>query len=75
MHPNLFQGDLAKTHQWELAREAEHQRLAASASLSPKRNIVRLVISKLGVLLVGLGTWMKRVERVEQSPKPVTGNL
>ena len=75
MHPNLFQGDLAKMHQWELAREAEQQRLAASANVSPGRNVVRLAISKLGVLLVSLGTRMKRVERVEQSPMPVTGNL
>lgn len=75
MYPNLFQGDLAKTHQWELAREAEQQRLAASVSVSPNQNVVRLAISKLGVLLVGLGTWMKQMKRKEQSPMPVTGNL
>ncbi len=75
MYPNLFQGDLAKMHQWELAREAEQHRLAASASVSPGRNVARLAISKLGVLLVGLGTWMKELERVEQNPMPVTGNL
>jgi hypothetical protein len=73
MYPNLFQGDLAKMHQWELAREAEQQRLAAS--VSPNQNVVRLAISKLGVLLVGLGTWMKQMKRIEQSPMPVTGNL
>jgi len=69
------QNDLANTHRRKLECEAEQQRLAASVSASPKRNVLKLAITKLGVLLVGLGTWMKQVEPVEQSPTPVTGKL
>jgi len=75
MFTNYGQNDLANTHRRELECEAERQRLAASVSTSPKRNVLKLSINKLGVLLVGLGTWMKQVERVEQSPTPVTGKL
>ncbi len=75
MYTNYGQNDLANTHRRELECEAERQRLAASVSASPKRNILKLVINKLGVLLVGLGTSMKQVERVEQNPTPVTGKL
>jgi len=75
MYTNYGQNDLANTHRQELECEAERQRLAASVSASPKRNILKLAINKLGVLLVGLGTWMKKVERIEQSPTPVTGKL
>jgi hypothetical protein len=75
MYTNYGQNDLANTHRWELECEAERQRLSASVSAPPKRNVLKLVINKLGVLLVGLGTWMKQVERVEQSPTPVTGKL
>ena len=75
MYTIYGQNDLANTHRRELECEAERQRLAASVSASPKRNILKLAINKLGVLLVGLGTSMKQVERVEQNPTPVTGKL
>ncbi len=70
MYPNYGQDHLAKTHQWELQREAAQQRQAAS--IAPHRNKARYAVNKLGLLLVRLGTWMKQVE---QSPKPITGNL
>ena len=75
MFTNYGQNDLANAHRRELEREAERQRLVASVSVPPKRNVLKLAINKLGVLLVGLGTWMKQVERVEQSPTPITGKL
>ena len=75
MFNNYGQNDLANMHRRELEREAERQRLVASISASPKRNILKLAITKLGVLLVGLGTWMQKVERIEQNPTPVTGKL
>ena len=78
MFTNYGQNDLANTHRRELEREAERQRLVASVSASPKQNVLNLAINKLGDLLVGLGTWMKkveRIERIEQSPTPVTGKL
>jgi hypothetical protein len=73
MYVNYGQNDLAKTHRYELECEAERQRLADSAL--PKRNVLRLAINKLGVLLVWLGTWMKQGEHIEQSPTPITGKL
>jgi hypothetical protein len=75
MYTNYGQNELAKTHRRELEYEAERQRLAASVSTSPKRNVLKLALNKLGVLLVGFGTWMKQGEPVEQSPKPITGKL
>ncbi len=75
MFTNYGQNDLANTHRRELEREAERQRLVASVSASPKQNVLNLAINKLGVLLVELGTRMKKVERIEQSPTPVTGKL
>jgi hypothetical protein len=75
MFNNYGQNDLANMHRRELEREAERQRLVASISASPKRNILKLAITKLGALLVELGTWMKQVDRVEQSPTPVTSKL
>jgi len=72
---NYSQNDLANTHRRELECEAERQRLAAGVSVSPKQNALKLAISKLGVLLVGLGIWMKQMERVEQRPMHVTGKL
>lgn len=75
MYVNNGQNDLAKTHRYELEREAERQRLAASVSALPKQNVLRLAINKLGVLLVRLGTWMKQAEHIEQSPTPITGKL
>ncbi len=75
MYTNYGQNDLAKTHRWELECEAERQRLAASVNDSPKRNVLMLTISKLGVHLAGLGTRMKQRERVKQSPTPITGKL
>jgi hypothetical protein len=75
MYTNYGQNDLAKTHRWELECEADRQRLAASVDASPRRNILMLAISKLGVLLAGLVTSMKREEHVKQSPTPITGKL
>jgi hypothetical protein len=75
MFTNYGQNDLANTHRRELEREAERQRLVASVSASPKQNVLNLAITKMGLLLVGLGTWMQKVERIEQSPTPVTGKL
>ena len=75
MYTNYGQNDLAKTHRWELECEAERQRLANSVSASPKRNVLMLAISKLGILLAGLVTSMKQGERVKQSPTPITGKL
>jgi hypothetical protein len=75
MYVNYGQNDLAKTHRYELECEAERQRLADSVSALPKRNVLRLTINKLGVLLVRLGTWMKQGEHVEQIPTPITGKL
>jgi hypothetical protein len=67
------QEDLAKTHQWELRREAEHQR--ETAILAPQRNVTLLAVSKLGALLGGLSIRRKPVKRLEPSPKPITGAL
>ena len=73
MYTNNGQDYLAKMHQLELQYEAEQQRLAAS--IAPRRNVTRTAFSKLGLLLVRLGTWMNHMEKVEQSPKPITSNL
>jgi hypothetical protein len=73
MFTNNGQDYLAKMHQLELLHEAEQQRLAAS--LAPHRNVTRTALSKLGLLLVRLGTRMNRMEKGEQSPQPITGNL
>ena len=48
MYPRYGQEDLAKAHQWELQREAEHQRRAET--LVPHRNIALLAVNKLGSL-------------------------
>jgi hypothetical protein len=73
MFTNNGQDYLAKMHQLELLHEAEQQRLAAS--LAPHRNVTKTALCKLGWLLVRLGTRMNRMEKGEQSPKPITGNL
>ena len=73
MFTNNGQDYLAKMHQLELQHEAEQQRQAAS--ISPHRNVTQTAASKLGLLLVRMGTWMNHLEKVEQSPKPITGNL
>jgi hypothetical protein len=73
MYPRFGQDDLAKTHQLELQREAEHQRQAAI--LAPHRNIALLAINKLGLLFGGLRNQMKQVKRVELNSKPITGAL
>ena len=73
MYTHNFQGDLAKIHRWELEREAEKQRLAAT--LSPRRNVVRLALSKLALLLTNQGATIKHIELVEPGPKPITGSL
>ncbi len=74
MVPNDYlAGKYVKVYDWERQRRSEQVRLAAS--VRPRRNVARYVVSKLDTLLVGLGGWMKRLEKVEASPKPVTGNL
>ncbi len=70
MYPRYGQENLAKTHQWELRREAEHQQQAEI--LVPHRNVALLAVNKLGVLLRELRINRKQVEL---SPKPITGNL
>ena len=71
MYPRYGQEDLAKAHQWELQREADHQREAAI--LAPHRNIA--FFSKLGLLFGGLRIQKKQMKQVELSPKPITGAL
>jgi hypothetical protein len=73
MLPSYYHERYTKLHHWELQRELEKEHLADR--VSPPRNVLRRTISKLGVLLIGLGSWMKRLEKVERSPKPITGNL
>lgn len=73
MYSNYVQGHLAKTHQWELQREAEQQRQAAL--IAPPRPMARDAISHLGWLLMRLGNWMQQRKQVEGSPKPITGQL
>jgi hypothetical protein len=73
MLPSYYHERYTKLHHWELQRESEKQHLADMAS--PPRNVLRQAISKLGAVLVRLGSWMKQLEKVERSPKPVTGNL
>jgi hypothetical protein len=70
MYPTYGQEHLAKTHQWEIRREAERQQQAEI--LAPRRNVALLAVNKLGVLLQSLRTGR---ERVELSRKPATGNL
>ncbi len=70
MYPGYGQEHLAKTHQWELRREAECQQQAEI--LMPHRNVALLAINKLGVLLRNLRINRKQVEL---SPRPITGNL
>ena len=73
MYPRYGQENLAKIHQWELQREAEHQRQAAT--LAPHRNVALLSLSKLASLFGGLRIQMKQMKRAELSPKPITGAL
>ena len=73
MLPSYYHERYTKLRHWELQREAEKQRLADMAS--PPRNVLRHTISTLGAVLVRLGGWMKQLEKVERSPRPVTGNL
>jgi hypothetical protein len=73
MYMNFGQDHLTKTHQRELECVAEQQRQAAT--IAPHRNVAQLAVSKLGLLLVRLGTLMNHMEQVKPSPKPITGNL
>ncbi|HEY6540974.1 MAG TPA: hypothetical protein VIZ18_08560 [Ktedonobacteraceae bacterium] len=70
MYPGYGQEHLAKTHQWELRREAEHQQQAEI--LAPHRNVALLAVNKLGVLLRELRIGRKQVAL---SPKTITGHL
>lgn len=68
MVPNIYnQERLAFDHRQNLLREAEHERKLADL---PQQHIslMRLVIGKLGDLLVTLGSSMKQFEQQE---KPV----
>jgi hypothetical protein len=73
MYTNNGQDYLAKMHQLELQQKAEQQRQAAS--IAPHQNVTRIAVSKLGLFLVRLGTWMNNLDKVEKSPKPITSNL
>jgi hypothetical protein len=69
---NLMHQQLAEAHRQELLREAEQERLAASA-LPPRRpNILRVAVGRIGTALVGAGTWMKQVEMPREA---ATGTL
>jgi hypothetical protein len=69
---NLIHQSLAEAHRQELLREAEQERLAASA-LPPRRpNILRVAVGRMGTALVGAGTWMKQVEMPREA---ATGSL
>ena len=70
MYPGYGQEHLARTHPWELRREAERQQQAEI--LAPHRNVALLAVNKLGALLRELRIGRKQVEL---SPKPITGNL
>ena len=70
MYPSYGQEHLAKTHQWELRREAVYQQQAEI--LAPHRNVALLAFNKLGVLVRELRINRKQVEL---SPRPITGNL
>jgi len=69
MVPNIYnQERLAFDHRLELLREAEHERKLADL---PQQDVglMRLIVGKLGNLLVTLGSSMKQFGRQE---KPVS---
>lgn len=70
MYPSYGQEHLAKTHQWELRREAERQQQAEM--VAPHRNVAMLAFNKLAVLVRELRIGRKQVEL---QPRPITGNL
>ena len=70
MYPSYGQEHLAKTHQWELRREAEREQQAEI--IAPHRNVALLAFNKLGVLVRELRIHRKQVQL---NPKPITGNL
>ena len=70
MYTSYGQEHLAKTHQWELRREAERERQAEL--VAPHRNVALLAVKKLGALWRELRI---RGKQVELSPRPITGNL
>ena len=71
---NLIHHSLAQAHQQELLREAEQQRLAASAQPPRRPNILRVAVGRMGTALVGAGTWMKQVEMPQAtSTRPLQG--
>ncbi|SRR6266571_4343867 len=59
---NLMHASLAEVHRQELLREAEQERLAASALPPRQANILRVAVGRVGTALVGMGTWMKQAE-------------
>jgi hypothetical protein len=69
---NLMQQSLAEAHRQQLLREAEQERLAASALPARRPNILRVAVGRMGTALVGAGTWMKQVEMPREA---ATGTL
>ncbi len=71
---NLMHQQLAEVHRQELLREAEQQRLAASALPPRQPNILRVAVGRMGTALVGMGTWMKQVEMPREAiTRPLQG--
>jgi hypothetical protein len=60
---NLLSQQFAEARRIDLQREAEQERLASSAQPTRRPGIVRVTIGRMGTLLIGLGTRMKRVEK------------
>ena len=63
MNPNSYLYEqLVTAHSHELQREAEQSRLLAHLP-QQEPTMIQLAVGKFGTLLVGLGTWLKQVER------------
>lgn len=75
MSTNLhIQDRLLAEHRQDMQREAEQQRMLAGL---PKnhQSLGRHAVSRLGALLVTIGTWMEQVEQREQYAEPVVSDL
>ena len=62
---NLLYNKIAESRHGELLREAEHERLVALAQPPRRPGMFRVMIGRMGTLLVGLGTRMKQVEMAQ----------
>lgn len=62
-------------HRWELEREAEQMRLAASAR--PQGKVTHRLMNQLGELLIGLNLqgMLKLKKQPQSQPKAITGIL